>query len=58
MTVKSAQRIKGMMKNIEKDNNLDKRTDLMFKRAKLKRHSKEGQMISGTNCTFAVVIKR
>ena len=37
MTVKSAQRIKGMMKNIEKDNNLDKRTDLMFKRAKLKR---------------------
>ena len=37
MTVKSAQRIKGMMKNIEKDNNLDNRTDLMFKRAKLKR---------------------
>ena len=33
MTVKSAQRIKGMMKNIEKDYNLDKKTDLMFKRS-------------------------
>ena len=33
MTVQSAQRIKGMMKNIEKDNNLDKKTDLMLKRS-------------------------